>query len=247
MPDFLTPYAFMSACSLGDLVGNPSLLCGIGASLELGGKNPMIVLPDADLDRTVQGAIAACFPSTGQLCVSIERMYVADEIYDKFVPAFAAATKDLRIGAAYDFTMDVGCLTLFDHETFGPVVAIYRYSDLDDVIERANATTYGLNGSVWGRNGANARAVAARIHTGTVNVNEAFTAAWGSIDAPMGGMGDSGLGRRHGADGILKYTEAQTVAHQRLQGFQAPKGVDPQSWAGFLTGALKVFKKAGMR
>ena len=297
MPDFLTPYAFMSACSLGDLVGNPSLLCGIGASLELGGKNPMIVLPDADLDRTVQGAIAACFPSTGQLCVSIERMYVADEIYDKFVPAFAAATKDLRIGAAYDFTMDVGCLTtpsqletvtnhvddavakgatvlaggkarpdlgplfyeptiladvtpemtLFDHETFGPVVAIYRYSDLDDVIERANATTYGLNGSVWGRNGANARAVAARIHTGTVNVNEAFTAAWGSVDAPMGGMGDSGLGRRHGADGILKYTEAQTVAHQRLQGFQAPKGVDPQSWAGFLTGALKVFKKAGMR
>ncbi|TCJ28361.1 succinic semialdehyde dehydrogenase [Nocardioides jejuensis] len=269
----------------------------IGASLELGGKNPMIVLPDADIDRTVKGAISAAFPSTGQLCVSIERMYVADEIYDQFVPAFAEATKALRIGAAYDFTVDVGCLTtpsqletvtnhvndavakgatvlaggkarpdlgplfyeptiladvtpdmtLFEHETFGPVVAIYRYSDIEDAVARANATPYGLNASVWGRNGARARAVAARIHSGTVNVNEAFTAAWGSIDAPMGGMGDSGLGRRHGADGLLKYTEAQTVAHQRLQGFNAPKGVDQEKWAQFLTNALKTFKNVGMR
>ena len=86
-----------------------------------------------------------------------------------------------------------------------------------------------------------------RIHAGTVNVNEAFAAAWGSIDAPMGGMGDSGLGRRHGADGILKYTEAQTVAHQRIQGFTPPAGIHPEKWATLLTRSLKLLKAAGLR
>jgi succinate-semialdehyde dehydrogenase/glutarate-semialdehyde dehydrogenase len=269
----------------------------IGASLELGGKNPMIVLPDADIDRTVTGAIAACFPSAGQLCVSIERMYVADEIFDDFVTRFVERTRRLRIGGAYDFSVDVGSLTtpsqletvsthvedavakgatllaggrarpdlgplfyeptiltdvtpamtLFEHETFGPVVSIFRYSTIDDAVARANATPYGLNASVWGRNGNRARAVAARIHAGTVNVNDAFAAAWGSIDAPMGGMGDSGLGRRHGADGLLKYTEPQTVAHQRLQGFSAPTGVRPDRWARILTLALRALRRAGAR
>ena len=85
------------------------------------------------------------------------------------------------------------------------------------------------------------------MHAGTVNVNEAFAAAWGSIDAPMGGMGDSGLGRRHGADGILKYTEPQTIAHQRLQGFTPPARVSPENWATLLTRALKVLKSTGVR
>ncbi|NEE38734.1 succinic semialdehyde dehydrogenase, partial [Streptomyces sp. SID7982] len=72
-------------------------------------------------------------------------------------------------------------------------------------------------------------------------------AAWGSIDAPMGGMGDSGLGRRHGADGILKYTEPQTIAHQRIQGFYPPTHISPETWADLLTGALKAMKAIGMR
>ncbi|WP_431969840.1 succinic semialdehyde dehydrogenase [Nocardia sp. bgisy134] len=269
----------------------------IGSSLELGGKNAMLVLDDADIDRAADGAIAACFPSTGQLCVSIERMYVAEAIHDEFVAAFVARTKKLQIGAAYDYSRDVGSLTnqtqldtvtthvedavakgatvlaggkarpdlgplfyeptiladvtpdmtLYAHETFGPVVSIYPYRDVDDAIARANATPYGLNASVWTRDGAKGRAVAARLHAGTVNVNDAFAAAWGSIDSPMGGMGDSGLGRRHGADGILKYTEPQTVAHQRILGFNAPKGVSHRAWAGFLTVALKVLKRVGAR
>jgi succinate-semialdehyde dehydrogenase/glutarate-semialdehyde dehydrogenase len=138
-------------------------------------------------------------------------------------------------------------MTLYDHETFGPVVSIYSYRDVNEAVAQANSTPYGLNASVWTENGARGRAVAARVHAGTVNVNEAFAAAWGSIDAPMGGMGESGLGRRHGADGILKYTEPQTVAHQRIQGFTPPKRISPGTWASLLTGALKVMKAAGMR
>ncbi|MGW7071806.1 succinic semialdehyde dehydrogenase [Streptomyces sp. NPDC054855] len=269
----------------------------IGASLELGGKNAMIVLDDADIDKAADGAVAACFPSAGQLCVSIERLYVAEEIRDRFVDAFVARTRQLKIGGAYDYSCDVGSLTnqaqldtvtahvqdaaskgatvlaggkarpdlgplfyeptiltdvtpdmmLHDHETFGPVVSVYSYRDVEEAIELANSSSYGLNASVWSRDGARGRAVAARVHAGTVNVNEAFAAAWGSIDAPMGGMGDSGLGRRHGADGILKYTEPQTVAHQRIQGFTPPAGIAPETWATLMTGTLKVLKAAGVR
>ena len=63
----------------------------------------------------------------------------------------------------------------------------------------------------------------------------------------MGGMGDSGLGRHHGADGLLKYTEPQTVAHQRIQGFYPPSGVSPRTWSLILTGALRVLKAVGSR
>ncbi|MGX4737280.1 succinic semialdehyde dehydrogenase [Kitasatospora griseola] len=269
----------------------------IGASLELGGKNPMIVLDDADIDKAAAGAVNACFPSAGQLCVSVERLYVAESVREKFVAAFVERTKRLRIGAAYDYSVDVGSLTtpsqlgtvtehvddavakgatvlaggrarpdlgplfyeptiltdvtpamtVYDHETFGPVVSIYSFRHVEEAIARANATPYGLNASVWSRNGARGRAVAARVHAGTVNVNEAFAAAWGSIDAPMGGMGDSGLGRRHGAEGILKYTEAQTVAHQRIQGFYPPQRVSPETWAALLTGTLRAMKAFGVR
>ncbi|MEV0685647.1 succinic semialdehyde dehydrogenase [Nocardia sp. NPDC050378] len=269
----------------------------IGASLELGGKNPMIVLDDADIARAADGAIAACFSSTGQLCVSIERLYVAESIRDEFVAAFVERTKALKIGAAYDYSTDVGSLTnrsqldtvtahvddavakgatvlaggkprpdlgplfyeptiltdvtpemtLYTEETFGPVVSIYSVRDDEEAIQRANATAYGLNASVWSRNSKRGRAVAARVRTGTVNVNDAYAAAWGSVDAPMGGMGDSGLGRRHGADGILKYTEAQTVAHQRLLGFTAPTGLSESVWADTLTLALKTMKRIGTR
>ncbi|MHA6804716.1 succinic semialdehyde dehydrogenase [Salinifilum ghardaiensis] len=269
----------------------------IGSSLELGGKNAMVVLDDADIARAADGAIIACFPSAGQLCVSVERLYVPETMHDDFVAAFVARTNALRLGAAYDYSIDVGSLTnpsqldtvtahvddarakgatvraggkarpdlgplfyeptiltgvtpdmtLYDHETFGPVVSIYPYRDTDDAAAQANATPYGLNASVWTQNGARGRAVAARLHAGTVNINEAFAAAWGSIDAPMGGMGDSGLGRRHGADGLLKYTEPQTIAHQRLQGFTPPSGVAHETWSTVLTSAMKILKGIGSR
>ncbi len=71
----------------------------IGSSLELGGKNAMLVLADADIEKAAEGATRAVFSNTGQLCVSIERMYVADAIYDRFVERFAARTQAMTLGA----------------------------------------------------------------------------------------------------------------------------------------------------
>jgi succinate-semialdehyde dehydrogenase/glutarate-semialdehyde dehydrogenase len=107
-------------------------------------------------------------------------------------------------------------MRVFAEETFGPVVSVYRFDSIEEAIELANASDYGLNASIWSRDVRGARRLATRIEAGTVNVNEAYGAAWGSVDAPMGGFKRSGLGRRHGAEGILKYTQSQTVADQRL-------------------------------
>ncbi|MBJ7337896.1 succinic semialdehyde dehydrogenase [Mycolicibacterium sp.] len=269
----------------------------IGSSLELGGKNAMIVLPDANLDKVTEGVVNACFPSAGQLCVSIERLYVHRDLYEPLLQRLVPRVAKMKIGAGYDFGYDMGSLTdtdqletvsahvadavakgatavtggrprpdlgplfyeptiltgvdegmtLYREETFGPVVSVYPFDTEDEAVALANDTAYGLNASVWTRDGARGRALAARLHTGTVNVNEAFAAAWGSIDAPMGGMGQSGLGRRHGAEGLLKYTEAQTVAQQRLQGFSPPKGLPWRAFAAALTISLKALKGLGLK
>lgn len=275
--------------------------CGerlLDCSMELGGKNAMIVMPDANLDRTVEGAVRACFSSSGQLCISVERMYVADEIWDRFVPRFIAAVEDMVMAPAFDFSAQMGSLTsaeqldtvtahvtdavdkgatvltggrprpdvgplfheptvltgvsepmtCFGAETFGPVVSLYRYRDLEEAIEWANDTEYGLNASVWASDTTEGRAVAARMKAGTVNLNEAYAAAWGSIDAPMGGMGQSGLGRRHGVGGITKYTEVQTVAHQRLVNLAPIPGVlDDEGFAKLLTASLRLLERIGWR
>ncbi len=270
----------------------------VDCSLELGGKNAMLVLDDADLDRAVEGAVRACFSSSGQLCISIERMYVADSVHDRFVAAFLAGVEAMQVGGAYDFSCQMGSLTsteqldavqrhvddavakgatvlaggrarpdlgpfffeptvlgdvtpdmeCFAEETFGPLVSIYRFGTDDEAVEAANATRYGLNASVWSRSARRGRDVARRLRAGTVNVNEAYAAAWGSIDAPMGGMGDSGLGRRHGATGILKYTESQTIARQRLFNLAPPLAqLGDDGFAAVMTGALRLLKQIGWR
>ena len=82
----------------------------IGASLELGGKNPMLVLRDADLDRAAEGAVRACFSSAGQLCVSMERMYVADQVYDRFMERFVRRVEAMKLATAFDYSGDMGSL-----------------------------------------------------------------------------------------------------------------------------------------
>jgi succinate-semialdehyde dehydrogenase/glutarate-semialdehyde dehydrogenase len=269
----------------------------VGASLELGGKNALLVLADADLDRAAEGAVRACFSSAGQLCISIERLFVHRSVADAFLERFTARARALRLGGGLAYGADMGSLvsarqletvtrhveeavkagatvltggqarpdlgplfyepTVLDgvttdmpvctEETFGPVVSVYRFDTEDEAVAAANATPYGLNSSVWTKDTRRGRAVAARLHTGTVNVNEAYAAAYGSVASPMGGMGDSGLGRRHGSEGILRFTEAQTVATQRLMPIGPSHGLDDRQFAGLLTTGLKALKALRVR
>ncbi|WP_328319166.1 succinic semialdehyde dehydrogenase [Streptomyces sp. NBC_00388] len=269
----------------------------VGVSLELGGKNAMLVLEDADIEKAAAGAVRACFSSAGQLCISIERLYVHESVADAFLERFAARTKAMRLGSSLAYGADMGSLagerqleavrrhvdeavskgatlvaggvhrpdigplfyepTILDgveapmavctEETFGPVVSIYRFTDEDEAIATANATPYGLNSSVWTRSGSRGHAVAARLRTGTVNINEGYAPAYGSVQSPMGGMKDSGLGRRHGSEGILKYTEAQTVAHQRVMPMAPSFGMDDEKYAAFMSRSLKAMKALRLR
>ena len=134
-------------------------------------------------------------------------------------------------------------MTLFRDETFGPVVAISRFSSEEEVIQRANDTDYGLNCSLWTKDAKRGRKVAERLQAGTINVNEGYAAAWASVDAPMGGMKSSGLGRRHGAHGIQKYTEEQTIAVQRVLPIAPPKGMSYGVWRRVMTLSLRLLRR----
>ena len=134
-------------------------------------------------------------------------------------------------------------MALARDETFGPVVAVARVADAEEAVRRANDTDYGLNASIWtsAKRGAE---LATRIQAGTVNVNEAYAATWASHDAPMGGMKDSGVGRRHGREGIRKYTESQTVAVQRGLPIGPIPGLPVERYAKLMTAGLKALKRA---
>ena len=257
---------FTGSSRTGRVIAQQAASRLIGCSLELGGKNPMIVCADADLDAAVDGAIRGSFVGAGQVCVSIERIYVEQRAFDAFIARFAERTAALRVGGSLDYDADVGALGFPEQlerverhvddarskgahvvaggrplpelgplfyaptiltgvtrgmlchrdETFGPVVAVYPFDTVDDAVAQANDTPYGLNASVWSRDAGKAVRIATRIQAGSVNVNEAYNAAWASVDAPIGGFKESGMSRRHGREGILKYTEVQTVAVQRL-------------------------------
>lgn len=281
---------FTGSTAVGRSVAEKCAARLIGFSGELGGKNPMLVLHDADVSAAARGAVRACFSNSGQLCVSIERIYVVDSLHDQFVSEFAEHTRAMSLGDGTDWTFDMGplistsqcervaeqvddavrrgamvvtggqhrpdlaptfyeptiltgvtdAMTLGAGETFGPVVAVYRVADDDEAIRRANDSEYGLNASVWSRRGDS---IGESIHAGTITVNEGFSASWASHGAPMGGMRSSGVGRRHGRDGIIKYTEAQTVAVQRLAGI-APLGRQSNhAYARMLNRALAIWNR----
>jgi acyl-CoA reductase-like NAD-dependent aldehyde dehydrogenase len=284
--------SFTGSTATGRIVAQQAAARLIGCSLELGGKNPMLVLADADLDAAVDGAVRGAFASAGQLCISIERLYLQAPIHDRFLERFLARTRALRLSPALDFSADLGSLAsaeqlgrvethirdavekgatiltggrrrpdfgplffeptilaglrpgmlAYDQETFGPVVAIYPFQEIDDALARANASRYGLNASIWTQNPARARALATRLQTGSVNINDAYAATWASVAAPMGGRKESGFGRRHGAEGILRFTESQTVAIQRGRPLAPAAGEDPARFANWLSRALRLLR-----
>jgi succinate-semialdehyde dehydrogenase/glutarate-semialdehyde dehydrogenase len=265
----------------------------IPVSLELGGKNPMIVLGDADLDHAVEGAVRACFASAGQLCISVERIFVEAPLYERFVQAFVTRTRAMRVAADTSFDTEMGSLMgaaqlakVAEHvddavakgakvltggrarpdigpyfheptilsevapamrcaseETFGPVVAVARFETVDEAIERANATEFGLSASIWTRDAARAREIGARLEIGGININEAYAAAWASVDAPIGGFKASGLGRRHGREGLFRFTESQTIAEQRLVPLAPRPKQSPAAFIKMLTAMLRAMRR----
>jgi acyl-CoA reductase-like NAD-dependent aldehyde dehydrogenase len=239
-------------------------------SLELGGKDPMIVLADADLERASSAAAYYSMQNGGQTCISVERVYVEAPIYDAFVDKVTRKVAALRQGVSTGpGTVDVGAVTFapqldivsrhveqaraagarvltggaarvdggrfyeptvlvdVDHsmacmteETFGPTVPIMKVADADEAVRLANDSEYGLAASVWTKDTARGEAVARRVEAGAVCVNDAQL-NYLALELPMGGWKSSGLGARHGAGGIRKYTRQQSLLVTR---FAPPKG-----------------------
>ncbi len=254
---------FTGSTATGTKVGERAAARLHGASLELGGKNPLIVLDDANPTKAAAGAANAVVSAMGQLCVSIERIYVQRGIAPAFTDALVARVGSLIQGPALDYTTDIGSLTsqaqldrvkaqladavskgatvlvggserpdlgpyffeptvlsgvtedmaCFAEETFGPLVAIHVVDTVDEAVAAANSSEYGLNASIFTGSVQRGRQIADRISAGSVNINEGYRASFSSIDAPMGGMKRSGLGRRNGPEGLLRFVDSRTVGN----------------------------------
>jgi succinate-semialdehyde dehydrogenase/glutarate-semialdehyde dehydrogenase len=173
--------------------------------------------------RSLQvGASYGYGPDVGTLAsaAQLDRVETAvDEAVDAGATLLTGGRRRPDVGPyAYEPTVLTDVPTevpLATEETFGPVVAVTSVADADAAVARANDTPYGLHASVWTGTPARGERVATRLEAGTVGVNDAYRAVWASSAAPMGGWDDSGLGRRHGRDGLLKYTDAQSISTQR--------------------------------
>jgi len=237
----------------------------IPCSLELGGKDPVIVLRDADLDRAVNLTVFAAMHNTGQTCTSAERVYVEAPIYDEFVARITDAFDQLRQGESTGLgTSDAGSMTFppqidtvsrhvdeavaagartvvgghrrpgparffeptvlvdVDHsmacmreETFGPTLPIMKVADAEEAIRLANDSSYGLQASIFTKDQRRGEQLARQIEAGVVTVNDAL-ANYFALELPMGGWKESGLGVRHGPDGIRKYARRQSILITRF-------------------------------
>lgn len=129
-------------------------------------------------------------------------------------------------------------------ETFGPVVSVTPVDDAADAIERANDSPYGLNASVWSGDTARGERVAKQIECGTVCVNDGFAVGWSATDAPMGGVGESGIGRRHGPEGIRRYTDSRTIAVSRVGPLMLPDRLPTEWVVAGVAGLIQLRRRA---
>lgn len=233
-------------------------------SMELGGKNALVVLPDAKLPHAARVAIEGAFNNCGQVCINWERVYVHRAIYDAFMAELRRQMQTIRLGHSHAFDTDLGSLIsqaqlhlteehvqdavrkgaqiaaggrrrpelgplfyeptvmenvtpemeVYAEETFGPLAAVYPFETVDEAVEQVNASRYGLHCGVFTGNRRQGERIAARLEAGSVSVNDSYI-NWAAMDAPMGGVKESGIGRRHGPEGIRKYTESQTIVVNR--------------------------------
>jgi succinate-semialdehyde dehydrogenase/glutarate-semialdehyde dehydrogenase len=264
----------------------------IDSSMELGGKNSLIVGRNVNLDNAVATAVRGAFANSGQLCIGTERIVVHVDLYEAFMEKFRSAVSAMKVGSEIGWGADMGTLInerqiatterhiadavsrgavlevgghrlpevgpfafaptvlsnvpadaeVCSNETFGPVCSVYTWRADEDLVAFVNNTEYGLSAGIVSRDIGWANQIANQLKVGGVNINEAFGSAYASIDAPMGGMGQSGLGRRHGLHGILKYTAAQTVARQRFMKLTPQWNLDDRGWAAFAMRAIRILK-----
>ena len=124
-------------------------------------------------------------------------------------------------------------------EVFGPVIYIDKVRNVEEALRRANDTTYGLNASIFG-DPRTAWDIAPRIEAGSININDGYTATWGSVDTALGGVKESGMSRRHGREGLMKYTE--NIAEQRIMPIQGPPALGRKAYSRIVSLALRAGK-----
>jgi succinate-semialdehyde dehydrogenase/glutarate-semialdehyde dehydrogenase len=262
LTDHVDYICFTGSTATGRRIGEKAGRRLVGASLELGGKNAMVVLDDVDPEQAAADAAYACFSAMGQLCVSIERIYVQRAVAGPFTQALVGRLDAATLGSSLDYTSDFGSLAseaqldrvrvhlddalakgatvlaggsprpdigpwffqptvltgvspemrVHAEETFGAIASLYIVDSEEEAIIAANASEYGLNASVLTRSARRGRRVADALEAGSVNINEGYRGTFGSVDAPMGGMKASGLGRRNGPEGLLRFVEPVTVS-----------------------------------
>ncbi len=243
--------------------------------LELGGKDPMVVCADADVDRAANAASFYSMNNAGQVCISVERCYVEEPVYDEFVAKVTETVRGLRQGASTEpGSVDVGAVIFppqldiveahvqdavdkgarvltgghghaergrfyeptvlvdVDHtmkimreETFGPTLPIMKVASVEEGIRLANDSDYGLQASVWTKDLERGEQLARRIQAGSVCVNDVQT-NYMALNLPMGGWKSSGIGTRHGANGIRKYCKTQSLLVTRF-GPKRDRGCSP--------------------
>ncbi|OCB11969.1 betaine-aldehyde dehydrogenase [Mycolicibacterium porcinum] len=225
-------------------------------SLELGGKSPVLVFADADIQAAIKGAAGAIFSNAGQVCTAGSRLIVAAEVYDEVVNGVARAAAELNVGYSFDPQAQMGPLisadqrdTVMDYvdsaldegaelltgghssgpgffieptvlgdaspgmravreEIFGPVVAAMRFDSIEDAVQTANATNYGLAASVWTRDVKTAHTVASQLRVGRVGIN---VHGLPDVTMPTGGFKESGWGRELGPEGLDLFLESTSV------------------------------------